>query len=457
MGDIFHWMSIKEQLNSDQTSASKKLKEFLTDPATVGEVFTLTGGPGTGKTFMLRAVLEDTIESVQGATISHAAKNVLKSSLGKSAQCVTVAALLGMEMSINDLGEIHFTSSKNARSVGTVGNAKILIIDEASQINDELYNIIRSQCKTKHVRIIAVGDPYQLPPVGQEHDSAFFNNIDFELTIPMRFQGPIADIAYIYKHEINRINNGLVPDKWALNVGTSRQDNVIDGTGYTFTNNAAKMLESAAKDIAANPTDMSCARVLAFRNDVVKQANERIRGYLYGDNLKQFEQNEVLICDGGYTVRGNHGVEPVLYNGQLIQIESYKPAIGPYEIPCLLVKPRNFETILPIYVVDSIYGKDKYNDKKNALYYRAKNSTVGSQIAKANWAAYYNFIASFADFDYAYSLNLYKAQGQTINNVYVCEGEVMSVQPLTMKQKYQALYVAMTRAKNNLVIFNQDF
>ena len=450
-------MSIKEQLNSDQYAAAEKLHEFLNDPTTIGEVFTLTGGPGTGKTFMLRAVLEDTRDTVQGATISHAAKNVLKTSLGKSTQCMTIAALLGMGMTIDDLGQIRFEPSKNSRVVSMVGNAKILIIDEASQIDDELYNIIRSQCRAKHVRIVAVGDPYQLPPVGQEHDSAFFDHIDFELTIPMRFQGPIADVASIYKREISKINHGSAGNRWALNAGTSRKDSIINGTGYRFTSDATTMLESAARDIASNPTDMSHARVLAFRNEVVKQANERIRGYLFGSNLKQFEQNEVMICDGGYTFKGNHGIESVLYNGQLLQVEAYKPVDGPFGVPCLMVRPRNFETMLPIYVVDNVYGKEKYNSTKAMMYSVAKRSEPGSQASKSNWAAYYDFLASFADFDYAYSLNMYKAQGQTINNVYVCEGEVMSVQPLTMKQKYQALYVAMTRARDNLVIFNQDF
>lgn len=447
-------MSTKEQLNSDQYAAAKKLVAFLNNPATKGEVFTLTGGPGTGKTFMLSAVLEDLQGSVQGATISHAAKNVLKASLGKSVPCTTVAGLLGMRMFIGDNGEIKFSRSTNP---GTIGQANTLILDEVSQINDDLYNIIRSQCKAEGVRIIAVGDPYQLPPVEQDHDSAFFTNIDAELTIPMRFQGPIADLAYVYKHQINLIKGGFISDKWALNTATERQDNVVNGTGYTFLNNAATMLEAAARNIASKPDDIMFARVLAFRNDVVKLANEKIRGHLFGNNLKQFEKNEVVICDGGYAVSMSRGKAPILYNGQLLQVESYKTDKGPFDVPCLLIKPKGFTTMFPIYTVDKTAGLARYNELKDSFRRTAEQSTSGSVAAKINWAKYHNFIDSFADFDYAYSLNLYKAQGQTINNVYVCEGEVMSVQPLNMKQKYQALYVAMTRAKDNLVIFNQDF
>ena len=50
-----------------------------------------------------------------------------------------------------------------------------------------------------------------------------------------------------------------------------------------------------------------------------------------------------------------------------------------------------------------------------------------------------------------------RAQGATLNNAYILEGEVMNVKPLSWKQKFQALYVALTRPKKNLVIHNKEF
>jgi hypothetical protein len=38
--------------------------------------------------------------------------------------------------------------------------------------------------------LIVLGDYCQLPPVNQE-ETLFFENISSELTIPMRFQGPV--------------------------------------------------------------------------------------------------------------------------------------------------------------------------------------------------------------------------------------------------------------------------
>jgi superfamily I DNA/RNA helicase len=96
-------------------------------------------------------------------------------------------------------------------------------------------------------------------------------------------------------------------------------------------------------------------------------------------------------------------------------------------------------------------------DKMRAIRLQEAKKATSPGLARAAWHRYYAFTEQFAVFDYCYAVNLYKAQGQTLNNVYVCEGEVMSVKPLTWKQKFQALYVAMTRAKEKLFIYNKEF
>ncbi len=125
--------------------------------------------------------------------------------------------------------------------------------------------------------------------------------------------------------------------------------------------------------------------------------------------------------------------------------------IGPYSIPCLSVKFKDFHTDTNMVVVrDTEEALTRYNDLKNEFLSRA-------QYDSRQWVFYYKFVDSFAYFDYAYSVNTYKAQGQTLHNVYVMESEIMDVKPLTLKQKFQALYVAMTRASKNLYIYNKNY
>lgn len=449
------------ELNKDQEQAATNIKQFLSMPISdVGNVFTLTGGPGTGKTYMLRQVLEDYKGSVQGATVSHAAKNVLQHSIGSKVECITLASLLGLSQDISDTGEIIFRRSKDRQISSQIKtSSELIILDEVSQIPDSIYKIIMHEIQTYNVKLIAVGDPYQLPPVEQPHDSKFFTNIHARLTIPMRFQGPISELADIYRNQIDNINNDHGFNQWALNSVTRREDNIDNNTGYSFNNKLDAIIEQAADDIKAHPDDLSYARVLAFKNDSVAEINKRIRLVMYGSNLAQFEPNELVICEGGYSSFVGGFRSQILYNGQILKIQSYKHVIGPEEVPCLMMKFSNFDNFggTPIYVVEDSYeGKLAYDKVKLKLRTSALTHT-NVAFAKAAWKRYYSFIESFAYFNFANSLNLYKSQGQTLTNVYVCEGEVMAVKPLTWKQKFQALYVAMTRAKERLYIYNKEF
>ena len=453
------------QLNADQKAAALKIQMFIEDPKTAGKVFTLTGGPGTGKTFMLRTILDGYKGTVQAATVSHAAKNILQESLGDRVECVTLARLLDLNMNISDDGTIKFIrpTGKNAKP-SQIGARKLLILDEVSQIEDFIYDMIVYEAAFAKVRIIAVGDPYQLPPVEQNHDSKFFLHIDATLTIPMRFTGPIEDLANVYRKQIDHINDGYGFDKWILNSYSNRHDRLIGDTGYLFKNELQTIIELAADDIVSNRETTSYARILAFRNESVAEINRRVRAQIYGANLNQFEPNELVICNGGYSTYVSIGGAdmrriPVLYNGQILKIRSFIPIQGPEGIPCILVYFGNASLTVdhPVIVVDhSIEGQLAYNSILATKLKEAKAMT-DIRLAREAWKRYYAFIESFANFDYAYSVNLYKAQGQTLNNVYVCEGEIMDVKPLTWKQKFQALYVAMTRAKEKLYIYNKEF
>jgi hypothetical protein len=459
-------------LNPDQTLASAKIHDFLKDPFTKGGVFTLTGGPGTGKTFMLRDLLKEYKGDVQAATVSHAAKNILQESLGDGVKCTTISKSLGFGPKILSEGDIKFLPKGKPGEVGTLKNCKIFVIDEVSQIDDELHDMIMSQVLSYGLRVIAVGDPYQLPPVEQDIDSKFFDKIHMTLTIPMRYQGPISEIAAIYKDQIDHINVGSGFEKWALNSVTHRKNKFSGHTGYGFTNKLDEIIDLASNDIKSHPETASYARVLAFKNDSVAEVNKRVRTKLYGTDLAQFEPGEIVLCNGGYSaltavdifdgveyVPGAIGRKPVLYNGQILKIATQTPVIGPYDVPCLRLEfaERKNNLSEAVYAVeDSPEASQMYNVIKETLRSEAARITDRT-LRDMAWRNYYNFIQSFAYFDYAYSVNLYKAQGQTLNNVYVCEGEVMGVGPLTWKQKFQALYVAMTRAKEKLYIYNKEF
>ncbi len=438
-------------LNKEQEEAAEDIVKFINGDLDI-PYFTLTGSPGTGKSYMLKEALRRANRHMfdrSAAAIAHSAKNVLNEMLGNSIPCYTVAQWLGMKMTYDNIGNILFKQHKSSYPI--LKDSRVAVLDEASMINDELYNSIMQIVTDKGIKLIAVGDIFQLPPVGQEHDSKLFDRIDAVLSTVMRFSGPITNLASIYKQAIQEINDGYIGNPLILNEKTNRNDSwdtSLD-SGYYFKNNIYELIEQIADEIKSNPDNLNYARMLAYKNNSVDLLNKSIRTYIYGEDKRQFEHNEIVISKGGFT----DDKTPIIHNGKLLRVEGVLPIIGPYEIPCLSMKFKNFSPIdnvtIPV-VMDTNEATDKYEKIKKKLADYAKQDP-------RQWPTYYKFVDSFAYFDYGYSSSVYKAQGQTLSNVYVLEGEVMGVKPLTLKQKFQALYVAVTRAKNSLYIYNKDY
>lgn len=145
-------------LNKDQDIAAKKIIDFIEGRLDI-PYFTLTGGPGTGKTVMLKEALSRTNSYLfdrSAAAVAHAAKNVICDFFEQSIPCYTVAQWLGMKMVYSETGEINF--KRNKKIIPKLNTSKIAILDEASMINDELYDDIMQIVQDYKIKLIVVGE-----------------------------------------------------------------------------------------------------------------------------------------------------------------------------------------------------------------------------------------------------------------------------------------------------------
>ena len=441
-------VNISIPLNEGQKGAVDLIDAFL--HSSDKNVFVLTGSPGTGKTYMTKAVLEqyDSHKIFCGA-VSHAAKSVLAKAIDYEFRTYTIAQLLGTKMEINlETGEFESILPKNNRAKLPIIKNGILLLDEVSMVDSIMHYNILEYLKAYNIKCIAIGDPFQLPPV--EHaleDSLFFKHIDFSLTESMRFNESIRKLSEIYYREIKSFNEEGLINPWALNEHTQRED----GEDYKFFNDIYGFIEQAAYEIKTHPDNPNYARVLAFKIKSINLINAEIRRLIFGEHTKQFEQGEILISAGGYAPFN----EQIIHNGQVLVVEDFEPVDKhPFDLDVVKIQFKGMDhtELPPIYTLKNTEEAHKNYYKMKVKYHRL--AKIGS-IDDVH--IYERFLKSIGWFQYGYSSTIYKAQGSTLQQTYVTEGEVMRVKMLDWKTKFQALYVAITRGKDKVFIHNKDY
>jgi ATP-dependent exoDNAse (exonuclease V) alpha subunit len=63
----------------------------------------------------------------------------------------------------------------------------------------------------------------------------------------------------------------------------------------------------------------------------------------------------------------------------------------------------------------------------------------------------------FAYFNYSYAASIHKAQGSTINHVFIIEDDILEVKLTTTKEKLQSINVGISRASYRAYIYNKIY
>ena len=367
--------------NTEQFEGLQKIKHWLKNGHTF---FTLAGYAGTGKTTMIKKILEKYYGGVVVSAPTHKAKKVVMNTTGKEGQ--TLHALLGLRPDV-DLDNFNPNDPKfNPIAVPRITDYNFVIIDEASMINQELYDLILEKTKGSRTKVLFMGDPAQIPPVG-EKESVVFKQTEIELhqLTKIERQNDTNPLAFIYdalRNNLNRIDGGF-----------ERKSNMNDlGEGVTFTLDKKAfrlaILEKFTSEEYKKDTDF--AKVIAWKNETVMMANKVIRDELFGTKTDIVEVGDILmayrsISDAKqrYNIIENSADYRVMEKSELVE-NAY--GIKGYNVKLREDLANRHYRFQDVFIIDA-------NDHNNLHLYGDMHDFF-RDMGKANkkmWTKYYDF------------------------------------------------------------------
>lgn len=467
-------------LNDQQKSALYELEKFIEDD---GTEITLSGYAGTGKSAIIGIFSKWLNNRIGRGNIVYTAPthraNVITKQNNPNANVYTLSALFGftpdtdiaMEQGSLDLRELEFRAKNQMK----YEPGQLIIIDEASMVQDGLYEYIQEIVAKHNGSVIYVGDSAQLRPVKSDHISKVFTS-DGVPQITLTKVERTGDNPIL--KEATRLRRGE---------GLSYQTDINDkGQGVLYTSDDA-IIDKNLKQIVTSEefnADPLHFRVLTATNAAASTYNSKIRSLRYGKFAKPFVKGDIIM---GYSnkLRKPDGSYRLINSGDYI-VQSvkdtnikFKTDKGDIEVKAfnLSIRPTG-GTIMDDFQL-TVIDKNEPDSKlfevveyKDRLWKMAKEAKQNGQISKYRdlvQMAYnvdneLNITKNLEDnqgrlkirkaIDYGYAQTVWKSQGSTYSKVLILSNEIdtFGYGRDVMQLRNELRYVAVSRAKNFVII-----
>lgn len=439
-------------LTESQVNALKQLKEFM-NSASSGGFFLLKGSAGTGKSTIINEFIDWYnankglyMDDIVVTAPTNKAVRVLKSMAGKTkTEYKTLHSLLGIRPKVNENGVEVYENDPNVKS--TIYNFGCVIVDEASMLDDYIYNELVTQCHS--IKVIFVGDAAQIPPVNHFHSKPMMVDVQDEYDIQ------VCALTEIVRQAAD---NPIIKTSIEVRQGTFKRIEADQrdesGNGVLQLNNKNKeYVYSLIKDVFCSEefkNNSDYAKVIAWRNKIVDSFNTMIRSFIYYPGVNRIVDGEKLIMNRPIL----NGKSVILCVNDDIIVESLTVETERFfqkSLSYYLCNVRRLDqTDNKTYTLKILHedSDKKYESILNAL----RNIAIGkkkNERGKA-WKAFYDFKNIFADVSYSYAVTAHKAQGSTYNKAFVCYSDIVA-NPNTVEMQ-RILYTCVTRPSETLFI-----
>jgi hypothetical protein len=477
-------------LTLSQIDAVDSLEKFLFDREK--QCFILKGYAGTGKTFLIGALIkylnEIHISSMVMAPTGRAARIIAERHNTNATtihRAIYYVKNLKEYESVNDDGKptfkYYYDLLNNDHEQGTV-----FIVDEASMISDfynedefirfgsgyllkDLMTYINFDGNDNKKKIIFVGDTAQLPPVNMAYS-------------------PALDEEYLRRYFAINISSAILTDivrqkkdSTILKVATSYRkaidDNIYNQFNFIHDGNEVQKLTineliPEYLRVIENKVDGDSI-LITYANSSAASYNKIIRSNIFPG------KEEIMPGDRIIVVKNNYFAEIDIMNGQMGYVEDVDPTIEVFNIPLNTGKKegggkdvifikltfrkmllrfydnQNKEHLLKLIVLENLLYNDQLgitSDESKALYVFFKQRNIG---IKHNTEEFKNAIKSDPYFNalqikFGYAITCHKSQGGSWKNVFVD----FDGRNRLDKDSLRWCYTAVTRSEERLYAVN---
>ena len=411
-------------MTSDQENAKNLISEWFFN--TDDQIFVLSGYAGTGKTFLIDYVVRETLklkigkEAVFVSPTGKAAANLVKSGTVAG----TVHSLIYIrdqeDFDVDENGEIIERRELNFIKRQSIDEKiKLIIIDEASMINETVLNDLLSF----NVKCLFCGDGAQLPPVNG--------------TCPL-----LVEPHYTMREIVRQAKDNPIVQVATL----AREGKVIPYGNYG--DKVCVIKQSALTALERKRLFLKADQIICGRNVTRTQINEEIRSY------KGIEKEEILPIEGEKLICTlNDWEKPLdkeekffLVNGIIGTASNVNEGLD--DLATMEFQADFLEESVKVPFDTGIFTNGKY---RHLYGERAVSLANGTVVHEGNFAMLHKFRSVSEEpicrFEFAYAITCHKSQGSEFDFVIVFDESWAFGE-----ERNRWLYTAVTRAKEKLLI-----
>lgn len=456
---INHFLDIK--LTQDQRNTVDLLESFFNGG---DKVFILQGYAGSGKTTLIKGIISYLKEIGKTFEVMAPTGRAAKILRDKTGCGQTIHKSIYNYKELQTLENNDCEDDKSFRYIFPIrenqNDGSIIIVDEASMISavestNEVFSfgteivlndlLTYSRIPFSKNKIIFVGDPAQLPPVGDSNSKALIKEYFEELGI----KTSCSALTQVVRQQHNNILKNATEVRRLI--GVERK------SGLKFHYDDSCFFKINSEDIASNFSEkfpipkIGQGVIITYSNSQCLQYNRSVRKRLFPESNSVSTGDILIIIHNNY-----HSFEVELMNGEMVQVVSVsKELIQKYNIPVyttingqrvkkyvnlsfreVIIRTENHPSDIECYIIDSLLNspnRDLTILEMKALYIdfvmrfqdEQKNKKEnGICASKVGDDEFFDQLKTDKFFNalrvkYGYAMTCHKAQGGEWNTTFV--------------------------------------